>query len=243
MRSLILATFVFLSTTWAQTTPRAVDPCSMCEYVVNQAQQHYHRNEDKGEVERELLNDCNTLKRFYGEQAVKDCDSWIRKNIDVIYRDLRDGKSTYQICYDMGECGVTGGTMGTTQRTTTTPAIQMTTTPSTTTTTTTRTTTTTTTTTRTTTTTTVTTTTPLDMCYVCQYVIDQARAFFNNRVTDEVALKSELLSVCQSLSSQYGQDVVQGCINDINQYIDVIFVDLVNKKASKDVCIDMKECM
>ncbi|CAJ0947205.1 unnamed protein product, partial [Mesorhabditis belari] len=86
------------------TTSTAVSPCSMCEFVVNQGKFHFHQNESKRLVEMELLRDCESLRNLYGPQAVMDCDGWIRGNIDIVYKDLQNGKSAYQICVDMGEC-------------------------------------------------------------------------------------------------------------------------------------------
>ncbi|CAJ0949769.1 unnamed protein product, partial [Mesorhabditis belari] len=250
MHSLTLASLVFFGIVFGQTTKAPVDPCAMCQYVINQAQQHYKNGESKGAVQQELSNDCDTLKRFYGDQAVKDCDHWVHQNIDVIYCDLQHGASTNQICQDMGECAgpspggttqmpngchvtVTTGATGATGATATASVAVTTTTKSTTTMTTT---------TPTTTTTTMTTTTPVDPCPICISVIDTARNYFNNKVTDEAALKTELLNLCQSLSSAYDQSVVQNCVNSVNQYIDKIFVDLVNGQTSTSVCQDMMQC-
>ncbi|CAJ0948550.1 unnamed protein product, partial [Mesorhabditis belari] len=224
-RALILFSFAILGLALKQRATS--DPCAMCEYVVNQAQSHYRRGESKNGVERELMTDCASLRRIYGEQAVRDCEGWIRKNIDIIYKDMQNGKSTYQICHDMGECVTTVVmTTTTTVKTTTTPTTT-TTTPTTTTTTTTV-----------TTTTKAPTTTPLDFCPTCIQLIDAAHKHFGTKVYDQTTLQAQLLNECQTLD----QTLIQRCNNDINQYISTIFSDMKSGKTSTQVCTDIKEC-
>ncbi|CAJ0932359.1 unnamed protein product, partial [Mesorhabditis belari] len=207
----LLIALALLGVIWAQTI--SVPPCTMCTYVVNQAQAHYKKGEKKDDVGKELNEDCKSLERFYGKQAVKDCQDWMKSNLDTIYADMQAGKTQTEICTDIGECGVITTPM--TTRTTTTA---------------------------TTTTTTTTTTTPVDTCALCTSVIDTARNFFDNQITNEQKLKDELVLICKSLAAAYDQRIVQGCLDDVSTYIDVIFVDLVNGETSSQVCMDMKEC-
>ncbi|CAJ0943615.1 unnamed protein product, partial [Mesorhabditis belari] len=175
MRALLLTSFALFGVAWTQTTSRPVDPCSMCEFVVNQAYSHFNKRESKWRVEEELLNDCNSLQRFYGFQAVRDCQGWIKTNIDVIYNDMENNKTPQQICTDMGECGATVKSTAVTAAAAITTTTTVLTTP----------------------TTTTLTTIPVDLCAVCIGVIDKTRNSGVD-VTDEAALLIELLGDCQS---------------------------------------------
>ncbi|CAJ0564625.1 unnamed protein product, partial [Mesorhabditis spiculigera] len=87
---------------YAQNTP---SPCMMCDFIVNQARHHFHNNiTDKAALLKELQQDCNSLRRFYGDQAVKNCQAGVQANIDKIYTDLTTGKDAWQTCADVGEC-------------------------------------------------------------------------------------------------------------------------------------------
>ncbi|CAJ0935674.1 unnamed protein product, partial [Mesorhabditis belari] len=83
------------------------DSCLMCEFVVMQAESHYHRKDSKKDVQKELLDDCKSLKRFYGDASVEYCKGWVYENIDVLYSDIQAGKPADQICQELGQCGGT----------------------------------------------------------------------------------------------------------------------------------------
>ncbi|CAJ0928259.1 unnamed protein product, partial [Mesorhabditis belari] len=88
----------------APTVAPTVSPCSMCQYVVNQAINHFRTGESKADVQQDLINDCQSLKRFYGDQAVTDCIQWVTDNLNVIYVDLKNDKTADQTCRDMQVC-------------------------------------------------------------------------------------------------------------------------------------------
>ncbi|CAJ0915331.1 unnamed protein product, partial [Mesorhabditis belari] len=98
---------VTMMTTGTVSGGPATDPCTLCQFIVSQAQSHYRSGESKKDVQKDLHDDCKTLRRFYGEQAVKECSDWVDTNIDVLYSEIQAGNSAVQICTDTGACGGT----------------------------------------------------------------------------------------------------------------------------------------
>ncbi|CAJ0963651.1 unnamed protein product, partial [Mesorhabditis belari] len=103
MMNALVALTAFSVSVFALSTQTA-DPCAMCEYVMNQAEQHFRRAENITQLAKDLQGDCATLQRFYGDQAVQDCARLVTQNLDLIYADLQQGKQTGEICQDMGQC-------------------------------------------------------------------------------------------------------------------------------------------
>ncbi|CAJ0932383.1 unnamed protein product, partial [Mesorhabditis belari] len=103
---LILLAAVSMAVVFGQmtTTAPTADPCQMCDYIMNQARHHLNNGYDEPTLLKELLNDCQSLGRFYGQQAVRDCQDTCNQNIDTIYKDLKAGKDAWQVCYDLHAC-------------------------------------------------------------------------------------------------------------------------------------------
>ncbi|CAJ0958161.1 unnamed protein product, partial [Mesorhabditis belari] len=109
MKFLVLAV-ASLAIVYAQTTYRPVEPCSLCEYVTNQALHHLNFGYNEAELQKELLSDCESLQKVYGPQAVQDCKDGVNANIDIIYKDLKSGKDAWGVCVDLGQCIPSTGT-------------------------------------------------------------------------------------------------------------------------------------
>ncbi|PAV72246.1 hypothetical protein WR25_00063 [Diploscapter pachys] len=81
---------------------------------------------------------------------------------------------------------------------------------------------------------------PLDGCQTCEWLMAMARWHFNNNVTDENALKTQLIIECQHLHG--GSAEVQQCIQIVNNNIDKIYSDLQAGDRDGQTCYDIGEC-
>ncbi|CAJ0951452.1 unnamed protein product, partial [Mesorhabditis belari] len=80
-------------------------PCQICSYVVSQAEHHLRRGRvDEGELQIILLEECETLERYYGRSAVQSCVQMIDDNIGTILTDVNANKPVSQICQDIKQC-------------------------------------------------------------------------------------------------------------------------------------------
>ncbi|CAJ0586788.1 unnamed protein product, partial [Mesorhabditis spiculigera] len=91
---------------------RGHDPCHDCDFIIRQAEHHFHNNiTDKTALKQELLVECQWLGRREGQQAAAHCTDVVNKQIDKIFADLQAGDRIWQTCEDIGECQPhTGGT-------------------------------------------------------------------------------------------------------------------------------------
>ncbi|CAJ0949263.1 unnamed protein product, partial [Mesorhabditis belari] len=99
---------VALAQTGATGTPaptgHPVDPCQICDYIIQQAAHHLSKGYTEDQLQKELVSDCQSLTKFYGPGVVADCTTTVTANIDTIYNDLKAGKEGHSICIDIGKC-------------------------------------------------------------------------------------------------------------------------------------------
>ncbi|CAJ0919080.1 unnamed protein product, partial [Mesorhabditis belari] len=100
---LLVAAVATLAVVFAQTY-RPVDPCQLCDYIINQALHHINRGFTEDQLQKELVSDCQSLQRAYGPDVVQNCIDGVNANIDTIYNDLKAGKHPQAVCYDLGQC-------------------------------------------------------------------------------------------------------------------------------------------
>ncbi|CAJ0951497.1 unnamed protein product, partial [Mesorhabditis belari] len=80
-------------------------PCQICYYIVSQAEHHLHRGRvEKGELQIALLEECESLRRYQGYQAVQTCVQMVDDNINTILNDVNANKNVTTICQDISQC-------------------------------------------------------------------------------------------------------------------------------------------
>jgi len=203
------------------------DYCRDCEIIMNLALYHFNNQiTDQNALLSELQRDCSQQV-----QDVDHCLNMVQNNIQRIYRDLQNGMSPRNTCYDLGECDTP---LSTTPRTTT--WVPLSTTP------------------RTTTWVPITTTTmrlttttsnmgvDIGNCRNCELILSIAVYHFDNNIQDKEQLKNQLLIECSQIASGEGPATVAHCQNMIYANIDRIFDDLRRGVVPYQTCMDIGEC-
>uniref|UniRef100_A0A914CMU0 Saposin B-type domain-containing protein n=1 Tax=Acrobeloides nanus TaxID=290746 RepID=A0A914CMU0_9BILA len=76
-------------------------------------------------------------------------------------------------------------------------------------------------------------------CRICEFIIAIARHHFHNNITDEAALKAQLLAECGHISNSTDQAT---CKTIVNNNIDKIYADLKAGDRSGQTCVDINYC-
>jgi len=203
----ITAVFAFLA---ALTT---ADYCRDCEIIMNLALYHFNNQvTDQNALLAELQRDCSQQV-----QDVDHCLNMVQNNIQQIFRDLQNGVSPRNTCYDIGECDTpmsTRPTIASTLWTTTTLR----------------------------TTTTSNNGVDIGNCRNCELILSIAVYYFDNNIRDKEELRQQLLMECRQISSGEGPAPVAHCQDVVNMNIDRIFYDLQHGVMPYQTCMDIGEC-
>uniref|UniRef100_A0A914CLB9 Saposin B-type domain-containing protein n=1 Tax=Acrobeloides nanus TaxID=290746 RepID=A0A914CLB9_9BILA len=76
-------------------------------------------------------------------------------------------------------------------------------------------------------------------CRICEFILAIARHHFHNNITDEAALKTQLLAECGHISNSADQTT---CKAIVNNNIDKIYADLKAGDRDGQTCVDIKYC-
>uniref|UniRef100_A0A914CLV8 Saposin B-type domain-containing protein n=1 Tax=Acrobeloides nanus TaxID=290746 RepID=A0A914CLV8_9BILA len=76
-------------------------------------------------------------------------------------------------------------------------------------------------------------------CRICEFILAIAKHHFHNNITDEAALKAQLLAECGHISNSDDQTT---CKKIVNNNIDKIFADLKAGDRDGQTCVDIHYC-
>uniref|UniRef100_A0A914CMU5 Saposin B-type domain-containing protein n=1 Tax=Acrobeloides nanus TaxID=290746 RepID=A0A914CMU5_9BILA len=76
-------------------------------------------------------------------------------------------------------------------------------------------------------------------CRICEFILALAKHHFHNNITDEAALKAQLLAECAHISNSADQTT---CKNIVNNNIDKIYADLQAGDNAGQTCVDINYC-